>query len=475
MSHIEGVDRNQSTLFPESLDRYITDENVVRFIDVFVSELDLGGLGFSKVTSKETGRPPYHPGDLLRLYIYGYLNKLHSSRSLERETERNVELMWLIRKLRPDFKTIANFRRDNSEAIRGVCREFTLICKKLELFSGQLLAVDGSKFRAVNSRQKNFSKKRLEKSLKEIDEKVDKYLEELDVQDALEAEEKKLSADELREKIKRLKEAKGNYKNLLKSLNSSGERQISLTDPESRSMKSGAGCQVSYNVQVAVDEKHKLIVAHEVTNSVTDYGQLSGISIKAKELLGVEKFNVVADRGYYDSEDIKACLAENITPFVPKSKTSANRKHGLYPKEAFTYNKKKDIFICPGNEKLTRRTTAISKGRYYYYYETNACQQCKLKPKCTRSSGNRRVSRVVSGDALEDMLLRVLRNPELMKKRQSIVEHPFGTIKGWMRHRQFLTRGKKHVGAEMALSVLSYNLKRVVNIIGVRQMIAAVA
>jgi transposase len=298
-------------------------------------ELDLLDLGFLKAIAKDTGRPPYNPGDLLRLYVYGYLNRTRSSRQLEREAGRNVELMWLMRKLRPDFKTIADFRKENAAGIKKVCREFTVWCKRLELFGGELVAIDGSKFRAVNSSKRNFTQKKLRRMIREIDDKIDQYLKELDRQDKQEAGPQSLSREQLKEKIEGYKERRAQYEQLKSDLDQGGESQISLTDPESRSMRVGHGVEVSYNVQIVVDQKNKLLVEHEVTNEVIDLGQLSAMAKKAKETLGVETLEVVADRGYYNGEEVKACEQSGITAYVPKSNTSSNLKRGLFTKEDF--------------------------------------------------------------------------------------------------------------------------------------------
>lgn len=315
MGYIEGEDRKQTVLFPEVLDDYISEENPVRFIEVFIEGLDLLGMGFQKAIPKDTGRPPYDPGDLLRLYVYGYLNRTRSSRRLETEAGRNVEVMWLMRKLRPDFKTIADFRKDNAPGIKKVCREFTLWCKRLELFGGELVAIDGSKFGAVNSPKRNFTEKKLRRMIKEIDAKIDQYLKQLDQQDKQEAGQRGVSPEQLKEKIEQYKQRRAQYEQLKTDLEGSAESQISLTDPQSRSMRVGHGVEVSYNVQIVVDHKHKLVVEHEVTNEVTDQGQLSTMAKKAQETLGVQTLEVVADRGYYSggrSESVRAVRDDGL-------------------------------------------------------------------------------------------------------------------------------------------------------------------
>lgn len=477
MDHIEGANRDQLILFPQSLDEYISEDNPVRFIDAFVEGLDPEALGFSHSVLKETGRPPYHPGVLLKLYIYGYLNRIRSSRLLEKEAHRNVEVIWLTGRLAPDHKTIANFRRDNGKAVREVCRAFTRFCRDLDLFGGELVAIDGSKFKAVNNKGRNFTDRKLKRTMKDIDKKIDAYLQELDESDAKEPEERKLTAEELKEKIKTLRERMKKYKGFQKQMEESGETQISLTDPDSRSMPVGGGrtTDVAYNVQMSVDEKHKMIVDHEVTNEVTDRSLLSQMSERAKEALGVEELEVLADMGYYDGQQVKECIEEGITPYIPKADTSANRKLGLFAKDDFRYDSEQDCYWCPSGEKLTYRFQTIEKGRDRKYYATPACSQCKLKSKCTRSKDGRRITRWVYEEVLEEMEARVQDEPEKVKLRKTIAEHPFGTIKRHMDQGYFLMKGLPNVGAEMSLTVLAYNIKRAVKILGVPMMLQALA
>jgi transposase len=475
MGFIEGEDRKQTMLFPEVLEDYITEENPVRFIDVFIEGLDLSEMGCQRAIPKETGRPPYDPGDLLRLYVYGYLNRTRSSRQLEREAGRNVELMWLMRKLRPDFKTIADFRRDNPQGIKKVCREFTLWCKRLELFGGELVAIDGSKFQAVNSPKRNFTTKKLKRMIEEIEAKIEQYLKELDGQDKQEVGQSALSAEELKEKIDRYKQRRGQYEQLKRDLEQSGESQVSLTDPQSRSMRVGHGVEVSYNVQIVVDHKHKLVVEHEVVNEVTDQGQLSTMAKKAKETLGVESLEVVTDRGYYNGEEVKACEESGITAYVPKPNSSSNLKRGLFTKENFIYEPEKDCYRCPAGKELSYRYQTVEQGRTMRSYEISGCKSCELRSKCSiNKKGIRCIKRWVDEAILEAMARRVAEHPEKVELRKCLAEHPFGTIKRVMNQGYFLMRGLTKVGAETSLTILAYNLKRVINILGVKTMIEAV-
>lgn len=476
MPHLSGTDRSEVLLFPESLDDYITAENTVRFIDAFVDSLDLVALGFARATSAETGRPAYAPADLLRLYVYGYLNRVRSSRLLERETHRNVEVMWLMRKLTPDFKTIADFRKDNLVAVKSVCREFTLLCNKLGLFGAELIAVDGSKFRAVNSRKRNFNQQKLERSIKMIDEKIADHLTQMEREDATQpAAAKPPTAEQLRQKIEQLAERKRRYQILQAQLKESGEKQVSLTDPDSRLMPVGLATEVSYNVQTAVDAKHKLIVAHEVTNAVNDRERLAEMATSTQQMLGVERLEVVADMGYGDGDEIKRCEDQGITAYVSQPQTSANKRKGLYTKADFTYLSERDCYVCPAQAELTFRFASHEKGRDIKYYASSACQSCQTRRLCTTNKSGRRLSRLVNEEAAERAARRARDSPEKMRLRQQIVEHPFGTIKRAMDSGYFLMRGLQKVGAEMSLTVLSYNIKRVVNILGVAKMIEAVA
>lgn len=474
MGYVEGQDRKQTMLFPEVLEDYISEENAVRFIDVFIEGLELSEMGFGRAVPKETGRPPYDPGDLLRLYVYGYLNRTRSSRQLEREAGRNVELMWLMRKLRPDFKTIADFRRDNAQGIKKVCREFTLWCKRLELFGGELVAIDGSKFGAVNSSKRNFTEKKLRRMIREIDGKIDQYLKDLDGGDKKEAGQRSLTPEQLKEKIERYKERRVQYEQLQRDLKQSGESQVSLTDPESRSMRVGHGVEVSYNVQIAVDPKNKLLIEHEVINEVIDLEQLSTMAKKAKETLGVETLEVVADRGYYNGEEVKACEQSGITAYVPKPNTSSNLKRGLFTKEDFIYEPDKDCYRCPAGKELSYRYQSMEQGRPMRTYQISGCKSCELRSKCSiNKKGIRAVKRWVDEAILEAMARRIVDHPEKVELRKCLAEHPFGTIKRAMNQGYFLMRGLTKVRAEMSLTILAYNLKRVINILGVRKMVEA--
>lgn len=470
---IQGENRTQVTLLPESLDDYVTDTNPVRVVDVFVAELDLGKLGFDGVVPAETGRPAYHPADLLKIYIYGYLNRIQSSRRLEREAQRNVELMWLTGRLMPDFKTIANFRKDNGKAIRAVCRQFVVLCQQVGLFSESLIAIDGSKFKAVNNRDRNFTSAKLQRRMEEIESSINRYLSALDTADRQEPVVSQPKAERLHGKIAALKMKMQELKEIEVRLNETSDKQISLTDPDARSMKTRGTGIVGYNVQTAVDTKHHLIVAHEVTNDGSDRSQLSPMAKLAKQAIGTEELSVVADRGYFKSEEILACHQSNITVHVPRPMTSGAKADGRYDKAAFVYDTETDEYKCPAGQRLIWRYASIEKGLKLHTYWSSHCQSCELKAQCTPST-QRRVRRWEHENVLESMQHRLDQSPEMMRIRKQTVEHPFGTLKAWMGATHFLTRTLPRVSTEMSLHVLTYNMKRVIKILGSAALIEAI-
>ena len=448
----------------------------MRFIDAIVDSLDMRALGFERAVSKETGRPPYHPGDLLKLYVYGYLNRIRSSRRLEREANRNVEVMWLLGKLAPDFKTIADFRRDNGRPIRAVWGEFTVLCRGLGLYGGELVAIDGSKFKAVNSRERNFTERKLKRLKQRAEAKIERYLQELDENDAQETDSETPTAEELQEKIEWLKRRREVYKELQEEMDESGESQISLTDRDARSMWLGAsrGTEVAYNVQNSVDAKHKLIVDHEVTNEGNDKRQLSFMALRAKEVLEVESLEVVADGGYYNNEEIRACAQGGIVPYIPWANVSNNSSVGLYTKKDFRYDGEKDCYWCPaGKALLYSRSQTTGHGRKMRFYVSRRCKECAEKHRCTRNERGRRIMRWEDEELLEEMARRVRAEPDRVKRRKSIVEHPFGTIKRSMDQGYFLTRRLCNVRTEMGLTMLAYNIKRVIRLMGTQELMAA--
>jgi transposase len=471
---VVGDDRGQSTLFPERLDDYVGEDNPVRAIDVFVEELDLAGLGFEGVQPLATGRPAYHPATLLKIYVYGYLNRVQSSRRLERECQRNVELVWLTGHLMPDFKTIADFRKDNGEAIRKVCRAFVLLCRRLDLLGDASVAIDGSKFKAVNARDRNFTEGKMKRRLEQIDESIARYLSQLDTADRQGPTVPEAKTTRLKEKIAKLREEIERLNALNAQMMASEDKQISLTDPDARSMAtSGRGSGiVGYNVQSAVDTTHHLIVAHEVTNVGSDRSQLSNMAEQARTEIGAETLDVVADRGYYEGTEILSCETAGITVTLPKPMTSGAKAEGRFGKQDFVYVAEDDVYLCPANKQLTYRYTTEEAGKVLRRYWTATCQTCALKAQCTPSK-QRRISRWEHEAVLETVQDRLDRNPDKMRVRRQTVEHPFGTIKAWMGATHFQMRTLPKVATEMALHVLAYNMKRVMRILGVGELMAA--
>jgi len=473
---IEGVERGQGTLFPEQLEDWVGEDNPVRVIDVFVGELDLGGVGFDRVQPEATGRPGYHPAMLLKLYIYGYLNRVQSSRRLEREAGRNVEVMWLTGRLAPDHKTIADFRKDNGAAIRKVCARFVALCREFGLLAAASVAVDGSKFKAVNNRDRNFTQAKMQRRMAQIETSVARYLDQLDSADRQEPTEAlSQKVTRLTEKIEKLRQEMQRLEALETRRQASPDGQISLTDPDARSMAtSGRGSGVvGYNVQTAVDTEHHLIIAHEVVNVGNDRAQLTDISTKAKAVLEVERLDVVADRGYFDSEEILACDRAGITVTLPKPMTSRAKAQGRFGKQDFRYLADEDVYICPTDQRLTYRYTNEENGLSRHHYWTNVCQACPIKALCTTGK-ERRISRWVHEHVLEAVQRRLDENPQAMRQRRETVEHPFGTLKARMGATHFLMKRLKNVRTEMALSVLAYNLTRAMNILGIGPLIAAI-
>ena len=474
---VEGTHRSQSTLFPECLEDWIDENNPVRVIDVLVDGLDLAELGFGGVDPAITGRPSYHPSVLLKLYIYGYLNRVQSSRRLEREAGRNVEVMWLTGRLAPDHKTIADFRKDNGLALRKVCARFVELCREMGLLKTASVAIDGSKFKAVNNRDKNFTRAKVERRRAQLEESVARYLSQLDTADRQEPTEAlDVKTTRLKEKLVKLKEQLGKLSAYEKQMLASPDQQISLTDPDSRSMAtSGRGSGVvGYNVQVAVDTEHHLIVTHEVTNSGSDRAQLANVAKQAKSVLQAETLEAVADRGYFNSPEILACHEAGITVTLPKPLTSGAKSDGRFGKQDFAYLPEEDVYRCPAGERLPYRYTNEEAGKVLRRYWTTACSKCSLKSQCT-TGPERRITRWEHEHLLDAVQQRLDANPRAMRQRRETVEHPFGTIKARMGATHFLTKTLPKVAAEMALSVLAYNLTRVMNIIGIKPMMAAIA
>jgi transposase len=480
MAHLPGTDRSQLLLLPEAVDDYVGPDNPVRFIEAFVDGLDLETAGFARVTAKETGRPGFDPADMLKLYIYGYVNRVRSSRRLEVEAHRNIEAIWLLRHLKPDFRTIAAFRQVNRSAFRKVFREFVVLCRQLDLYGRELLAVDGTRIKAVNNKDRNFTRRSLEKFIREADERLSDYMKRLDEGDA---DENSAGGDgsgsgrgdsKLAEKIAAIRGKRDRHKALLDELDRTGDDQISLTDPDARAMARMTKVGVGYNVQLAVDVKHKLIAEQEVCNQVLDMGLLTPTVEAAMELLDVDKIEAVADRGYFKIEDIEACEAAGITPYVPKPIRGPAVAQGFFSKEEFRYDVETDAYTCPAGQTLRPRYYGKSRDNVKVIYcDRKVCKSCRLRPACTAKS-YRGITRLENEAVLDRMADRLTARPDILNIRRQSVEHPFGTVKQWMYQGAFLMRRLENVRGEFSLTALAYNIKRAINLIGVAGLIAAV-
>lgn len=476
MGYIEGHAREQMLLIPASVEDYVGVDNPVRFIEAFVDDLDLTVIGISRSIPKATGRPGYAPGDLLKLYLYGYLNRVRSSRRLAAEAGRNLEVMWLLRGLRPDFRTVADFRRDNRDAFKGIFRAFVMLCRRLDLFGRELLAVDGTRLKAVNSRKRNFTRQKLADWIKSADERIEEYLARLDRADRAEAEAEGAvqRAAALTAKITRMRERRQAHAAMLAELIASGESQISLTDPDARGMATHPKVGVGYNAQVAVDAKYKMIVEQHVTNAGSDLGLLAQTAGAARKLLGVERIDAVADKGYYKGEDIAACEEVGVTPYVARPQRGAAVAAGRFAKHEFAYNAAGDFYRCPGGQRLDPIQRSERDGhRSIFYSNKPACQSCALKPQCTGGSA-RRIERWEGEAVLDRMAHRLAARPGILNTRRETVEHPFGSIKQWMNQGAFLMKGLPNVCGEFSLTAFAYNLRRAITIVGVQALIQAV-
>jgi len=466
MSHVRGQSRTQTTMFPEALEDLIEAESPVRVIDAFVASLDGVSLGFGRAIPAATGRPGYDPADLLKLYVYGYLNRVRSSRSLERETRRNVEVMWLLNRLAPDFKTIADFRKDNTAALVGVCRAFTRFCHGQGLFGAELVAIDGSKFQAVASRKQVWTPQRLAKVEAAIEARIQEYLAALDAADVAEAA---YPAADTHATLAALQADRAKLQALAAQMRETAAAQLVVTEPEAKLMRTAKhGYQVCYNVQSAVDAKHALIVAFEVTNEGNDHQQLLPMARYAQAELKAERLTVVADTGYRNGEHGAKCQDLDITAVVP-APAVVNPKGAFFNKTAFEYDAARNHYRCPAGLVLARYKT--DQKNKTHYYTTPACRDCSLKRQCTNAP-QRSIARHFFEAWVERLDQRAKAAPSLVKRRHAIAEHPFAGLKYLMGHPRFLVRGLKKVKAEMALSVLGYNLKRVINLRGASALIA---
>lgn len=469
--HVAGERRDVGVLFPQYIEDYVGKDNSVRVIEAFVNGLDIVKLGFTKAELAEVGRRPYSPADMLKLYIWGNLNRVRSSRRLEVEAQRNLEVMWLLRKLTPDDKTISNFRMENAQKLKGVLVQFNLVCARLELFGKESVAIDGSKFSAVNSKKRNFTRERLEKRIKEIEGQIEKYLQELEANDKEDEALSKETAESISQKVEWLKNRLSECGSLWDEMKESGEKQISLTDPDSRFIFKNGGGDVSFNVQAAVDSKHNMIVTCEVTNDVNDKQQLVPMAQAAKEALGVEELEVLADKGYYAPEQIALCEEHDITTFIPPLNTAGMHKGDVptpeYGVDKFAYDASSDTYTCPQGQVLTRL------GGQQKRYKTSACSDCATRSYCSNSKIGRIIVRSEHAEAVERLKTRVEQNPEKTKVRGQIVEPVYGIIKHSMEFLGFKLRGLTKTDGEFSLVALAHNMKRAINILSVPTLLEA--
>jgi len=469
---VEGVERSQAVLLPERLEDWVSEDNPVRVVDVFVDELDLEALGFGRAMPARTGRPGYHPGTLLKIYVYGYLNRIQSSRRLEREANRNLELMWLTRRLAPDFKTIADFRRDNGPGIRKVCARFVELCRRMSLFTEAIVAIDGSKFKAVNNRDKNFTGHKLKARMQQLEESVARYLEELDRSDRQAPKLPQVKVDSLKGKISKIREQMRTLEEIGEELEKAPDQQISQTDPDARSMAtSGRGTGVvGYNVQTAVDTKNHMIVAHDVLNVGHDRTALADMANQAREAMG-KPLTVLADRGYFSSEQIVRCELGGNSPLVPKPLTSGAKAEGRFDKRDFVFHANRNAYRCPAGKWAIYRFSREEKGQMVHRYWSSDCRSCKLKAQCTPAN-ERKISRSDDEEVIERMQKRLNSLPMASQWRRETAEHVFGTLKSWVGPAHFLTKRLPNVRTEFSLQVLAYNMKRAMQILGVRTLLA---
>jgi len=486
-----GIDRNQQTMLPKSIEDYVTEENPVRVVDAYVESLDMKEEGFES-EPKETGRPAFDPRDMLKLHVYGYMNRIRSSRRIEAETKRNIEVIWLVGGLRPDHKTIARFRKDNKKALRKVFHAFVKLCQEMGLYGNEIVGIDGSKFEAVNSLEHNYNEESLEEKTRRIDEKIEKYLSEVEENDEKERDMPEATEhrkEEITAAIAELKERKAVYEGMKEQLKESGEKQISTVDPDSRRMKvANGGSDVCYNVLIAVDEKNKLIANYEVTNQCNDKNQLAGMAISTKELLGVEKMAAMADTGFFVATDIAECMANGITAHVsseyesvtfclPSTREEAGEAVDFSNQGKNVYVRERNIGLCPMGNILYPRSYRESTGSAVYS-NPKACRKCPHREHCKAYDRELKVkmprAEFTKEYNVEDLYIRQITyraDKALLRRRKEIVEHPFGTIKRSMDARYCLLRGIPKVTGEFALIFLAYNMKRAINILGVQPLV----
>ena len=484
--YVEGHSRAQTFLLPKTIEEYVAPDNPVRFIDAYVNTLDMEKLGFTHAKPQELGRPSYNPKDLCKLYLYGGLNHIRSSRKLERECKTNLEAMWLLKGLAPDFKTIADFRKDNPSAIGNLFKDFVAFLKKLSLYGATQVSVDGTKLLAVNSSYKAFTKKALSKRIKIMEKSVERYLEELDEEDEQETIDDQQATSETNkdnktfevDKLGALLEKKEKSQEILDKMEKSGQKEIALTDPDCRLMMNHGRVEACYNLQTAVDSKNHLIVNYLVSNEASDLNQLSGAAISAKEALGVEQIDCLCDKGYFDFMQIKQCADSGVTPFVAvkRSGSGGSIVSPEFTADKFHYDKDANVYFCPAGQRLYFQFCTFQDGmdRRVYRCQKGVCSSCQFfMTKCTSNRKGRTLFRWVHEEVVDDMRARMKLHPEVMDVRKKVVEHTFGTLKRAFGAPYLLLKGIRKVSGEVGLLLLSYNLRRALNILGVQSLIGA--
>jgi len=468
-----GVNRTQSMLLPERVEDYVTPSNPVRVIDAFVDGLDFLELGFMWRADHLVGAPAYDPKALLKLFIYGFLNRIRSSRDLEKATKRNLEVIWLMGKLQPDHWTINAFRKSNRDHFKAVFRQFNLLCGKLNLFGNELVAIDSTFFKAVNNSARNFTQNKLDTALQEIDKQTQAYLKELETNDQAKVSQSMGEDKNLSAKIQKLAQKRKEIQELLQAAQASATGQVSLTDPDSRCLIKRSDRVVGYQVQIAVEAKSHLIVVNETLLRGGDSDQLVPMSEKVKKELGVQQIAIVADGGYYNVDQLKTCQENGVEVHVP-IKPARKSGDGTFPLEAFRHDEQRDILTCPKGKELTRHAdTVMGEDIYKVYYNTAGCRGCPVLEQCTKGK-YRKIKIHTETQTLQALKQRLADEPDKLKQRGAIVEHPFGSMKFWMGCREVMTRGWRSVCGEINLTCLAYNMRRAMNLVGVEDLIRAI-
>src|SRR3972149_9617617 len=469
-SYVEGLSRSQTFLLPKTIEKYVQTDNPVRFIDAYVNTLYMEKLGFTHSTPQELGRPSYNPKDLCKLYLYGGLNHIRSSRKLERECKTNLEAMWLLKGLAPDFKTIADFRKDNPAAIGNLFKDFVAFLKELSLYGAKQVTVDGTKLRAVNSNDKAFTQRALAKRKKVMEKAVKHYLEELDAADMQEASDEQQANSESSEeakafevdKLAALLEKKEKSEEILSKMEKSGQKEVALTDQDCRQMMNHGRVESCYNMQAAVDSKNHLIVNYLVTNEASDLNQLSRVAISSKETLDVEQIDCISDKGYFDFMQIKQCVDSGVTPYVAvkRSGSGGSIVSPEFTADKFCYDKGADVYVCPAGQRFFFQVCTFHDGvdRRIYKCKKGVCSSCQFfMTKCTGNKRGRLIWRWVHEEVVDDMRKRMRSYPEVMSERKKVVEHTSGTLKRAFGAPFLLLRGLRKVSGEVGLLLFSYN------------------